>query len=115
VQDPIRLGKHSEPEPGISVLNYSSNQYAEEHPKPDDILLLIEVSDSTLKWDRTVKYKLYAAANIPEYCIINLIDYQIEAFQSPKNGKYQTHLIFKKGDLLALPFEKTLEVDAILR
>ena len=115
VQDPILIPFDSEPEPDISVLKYSEDQYADGHPLPEDVYILIEVSDSTLKRDKTEKLELYASANIPEYWVINLIDNCVEVFQNPKDNFYQKHLMLTSNDILNLPFEKTLKVSDILK
>ena len=68
VQDPIRLAaQNSEPEPDISLLRPKRDYYASAHPTPADVLLVVEVSDSSLDYDRAVKLQLYAEAGIPKY------------------------------------------------
>lgn len=79
--------KDSEPEPDIVVAAGPEESYYERHPGPADVLLLIEVADSTLEEDRTVKGPLYASARFPIYWIINLQDQQIEVYTLPRGGK----------------------------
>ena len=65
VQNPIRLPPRTEPEPDIAIVRFRLDFYATKHPEPEDVLLPIEVSDTTLGYDRGVKLPLYAAAGIP--------------------------------------------------
>ena len=99
-QSPISISNHSEPEPDIAIVKYGRNRYANSHPNPLDVFLLIEVSDSTLKFDRKTKKKLYAKAEIPEYWIINIPDSQIEVFRKPIDGVYQKELIVKNEETI---------------
>jgi Uma2 family endonuclease len=83
-QGPLVLGPDSEPEPDIVVVPGSFRDYEDEHPK--SALLVVEVSESTLVYDRTIKASLYAAANIAEYWIINLVEDRVEVHRSPKSN-----------------------------
>jgi len=88
VQNPIQIENHSEPEPDLVVAEYREDDYESNHPFPKDIYLIIEVADSTLQKDRTIKYDIYAEAEILEYWIINIPDRQVEIHRQPKNGSY---------------------------
>ncbi len=88
VQNPVRLDDWSEPEPDITVLKPRADDYASAHPRPDDVLLLIEVADSSLDYDREVKAPLYAESGIIEYWIVNLRDHVVEVFRQAENGLY---------------------------
>lgn len=103
VQDPIRLGEYSEPEPDLALLKPSANYYEDRLPDADDVLLIIEVSDSSLDKDREVKLPIYAAANIPEYWIINMEACEVEAYRFPLEGAYRSREVFKKGGAINLP------------
>jgi len=81
-QEPITTAD-SEPEPDIAVVRGERRQYLDHHPGPQDVSLLIEVADSSLQRDRTLKKRLYAAAGILVYWIVNLIDNQIEVYTDP--------------------------------
>ncbi|MEZ4686345.1 MAG: Uma2 family endonuclease [Bacteroidia bacterium] len=74
IQDPVGLGSFDEPEPDVSVLMPNDDFYLSMHPSPKEIFLLVEISDSTLERDRTIKLPIYAKAGVPEYWIVNLID-----------------------------------------
>ncbi len=87
-QDPITLSNNSEPEPDVVIAKLRADNYENSHPLPADIILIIEVSDTTLKFDREVKAPLYAAAGINEYWIINLIDNCLEVYRQPDDGIY---------------------------
>lgn len=81
-QEPITT-QTSEPEPDIIVVRGKLEDYPDSHPTPPNIALVIEVSDTTLQRDRTVKQRIYAAANIPFYWLLNLIDNQLELYSQP--------------------------------
>ena len=115
IQDPIRL-KTSEPEPDVVLAQWQDDVYESGHPKPGDILLLIEVSDSTLADDRNVKCILYAQAGIPEYWIVNLPGQAVEIYIAPQDGVYQQLDVRRPGETLTattLP-GLTLQVSDIL-
>ena len=85
VQNPVRIDEHNEPEPDV-VLSTALDGA----PRPDDVLLLVEVSGSTLDYDRDVKRSLYARAGLPEVWIVNLDDQQIEVHRNPDGDVYRT-------------------------
>lgn len=95
IQSPVRLGNFSEPEPDLMILKRRKDYYLTRLPRPKDILLIVEVADTTLEKDRAVKAPLYAKAGIPEYWILNVPEKQLEVFSIPKNGKYQNESIVK--------------------
>lgn len=97
-QNPIQLDGYSEPQPDVVVLRPRDDFYENEPPKPEDILLVIEVSGSTLAYDRKVKVPLYARAGIPEVWIVNLIDERVETFADLSGGAYQTTATFSRGE-----------------
>ncbi|MCQ8179864.1 Uma2 family endonuclease [Methylomonas sp. SURF-1] len=105
-QNPVQLGDLSEPEPDFLLLKPNPDFYTTRHPKAGDVLLLIEVSDSTLRFDREQKRRLYATHQIPEYWIVNLIDNCLEIYRQPDDGDYQEQTTLAKADtvsLVALP------------
>ena len=103
-QNPIRLPiNDSEPEPDVVWVR--RRKYSQ-HPGPEDILLVIEVAESSLEVDRGTKLAVYAEAGIAEYWIVNLIDEQIEVYRSPSGSSYQQKSIHRGSDAihpLALP------------
>ena len=89
VQGPVQLDDLNLPMPDIAVLRLS-NDYHRMHPTPDDVLLVIEIADSSLHYDREVKLPRYAVAGIPEVWIANVPARQVEAFHDPVDGVYQS-------------------------
>ena len=116
VQDPIQLANDSEPQPDISVLRWRTDRYAHAHPTPDDVLLVVEVADSTVKSDRTYKIPLYARAGIPEVWLVNIPGRRVEQHAEPMGGVYQTVRVWQPGETVqahTLP-ELSLAVNDIL-
>ena len=89
VGNPVRLNPHNEPQPDFTVLRLRDG-YNTKGPRPEDVLLCIEVSDTTLRRDREVKRALYARAGIPEFWIVNVGAREIEIHRSPVDGTYQS-------------------------
>lgn len=97
-QSPIRLSDLSEPQPDLAVLRFRQDYYREGHPGPDDVLLVIEVSDTTVQYDRHTKMPLYARAGIPEALLFSLPDDRLEDFSRPEMGVYQENRILNRGE-----------------
>ena len=95
-QAPLALDPYSEPEPDIAVVPGTARDYRDAHPVT--ALLIAEVSDSTLGFDRRRKSALYARAGIPEFWIVNLIDRCIEVFRKPEGDGYSFSRQFKPGE-----------------
>ena len=105
----------SEPEPDVSILKFRVDDYRSKIPGPQDVLLLIEVADSSVNIDRQKAF-LYANANILEYWIVNLIEEQIEVYTAPSENRYQNKAVFQRGDTITpkiLP-NMAVEVNAVL-
>lgn len=115
-QDPIRLSDFSEPQPDVAVLRFHADYYRDGHPRPEDVLLVIEVADTTIDYDRRVKMPLYARAGIAEALIFNLSEDQVEYFSKPQAEGYREHSILKRGQQFssAIVSGLTLDVQAIL-
>jgi hypothetical protein len=96
----------SEPEPDAILARGDANTFAHRHPGPADIGLLVEVSDSTLGFDRVDKGRIYAGASLPIYWIINVIDRQVEVYTDPRPNDpatvYAKRIDLKPGD--SVPF-----------
>ncbi|MBD2519825.1 Uma2 family endonuclease [Nostoc sp. FACHB-973] len=82
-QDPITLPNQSEPEPDVAIARGKDEDYLPHHPYPEDIFLVIEISDSTLNYDQTTKLEVYAEAGIYNYWIVNLNLRQLERYSQP--------------------------------
>ncbi|MBE9078966.1 Uma2 family endonuclease [Romeria aff. gracilis LEGE 07310] len=101
VQSSIRLNDSSEPQPDLAILQRRSDFYANGHPQPKDIFALVEVSDTTVEFDRSVKVPLYAQDNIAEVWIIDLNAQLIEVCRQPQSTGYQRVQTFRRGQSLA--------------
>lgn len=100
---PITLSQ-SEPEPDIAIVAGTWRDYAQRHPSAAEIFLLIEISRSTLHFDRTVKAPLYAAEGIAEYWILNLGDRRLEVYRQPEHGEYRDRQVLSDGAIAPLAF-----------
>lgn len=108
-QSPITLWTtESEPEPHLILAQLRTDNYAGGHPGPDEILLVVEVSDSTLRYDQEVKSRLYAEAGIQAYWIVNLQADQLECYQDPVQlaaggSGYQHKQIYRGSETASIP------------
>jgi Uma2 family endonuclease len=99
VQNPVRLDDGSEPEPDIAILKPRADDYATATPRAADVLLVIEVADTSLDEDRAVKLPLYAESGIPECWIVNLVDRIVEVYRQPENATYRRVRRVGSGDV----------------
>jgi Uma2 family endonuclease len=99
VQLPLALSQESEPEPDVAVVRGTIDDYADLHPTT--AVLIVEVADSTLGFDRTRKLAMYAQAGIPEYWILNLVDGVLEVYREPQGPAYQTTMRLGSDDTLS--------------
>ena len=114
-QNPIHLGDYSEPQPDLALLRPRGDFYAS-HPFPTDVLLVVEVAETTLAFDREVKIPMYARAMIPEVLLVDLEHDVVWQFTRPTNGTYQGLQEAGRGQSLTsttVPF-LSLSVDDIL-
>jgi len=116
IQAPIVLNDWSEPEPDIAVCRLDPDSYRHAHPTASDVLLVIEVAETTLAYDRGRKVAAYAGSGIPEYWIVNLIDLRIEVFSAPDPATqlYRRERFVVSGDTLLLPGGVSLAVADVL-
>lgn len=109
-QEPITISD-SESEPDVTVVRGDTLQYLDRHPGPEDIALVIEVADATLRRDRGLKKRLYARAGVPVYWIANLNKLQIEVYSDPDPHAtipdYQQHQLYQGEDLLPVILDGT--------
>jgi Uma2 family endonuclease len=98
VQDPVHLDDYSEPQPDLMLLKPATDFYYSRHPVPEDVFLLIEVSDSTLESDREVKLPAYGRAGIAEVWIVNLVNGTLEIYREPHFTGYGSSKILNAGD-----------------
>ena len=99
-QGPVLLGERTQPEPDLMLIKWRDDFYVNRHPGPEDVLLLIETSDSSLSRDRNVKLPLYARYGIPEVWIENIPDSVIEAHRNPVNGEYTETRTYRPGETI---------------
>lgn len=100
-QSPVHLSEYSEPEPDLALLKPPKARYQERLAEAGDVLLLVEVSDATLAFDRDKKLPLYARAGIPEVWLVNLQENQLEAYRRPRNGRYSELKTYAEGEAIA--------------
>ncbi|MFN6535199.1 MAG: Uma2 family endonuclease [Nostoc sp. EkiNYC01] len=115
-QEPIIIGDDSEPEPDLVIVQNRPDDYLEAHPSPSDVLPVIEISNSTLKYDQDVKLSLYAEAGIYDYWIFNLVDNYLECYGEPYQhlqGKfgYRRKVIYLPNESVHLPYFPDLVLD----
>jgi len=116
VQNPIRISEHSEPEPDIAVVRPRADLYASRHPNSADVLLIMEISETFLQYDREVKIPLYARAGIPEVWLWDLENELVLQYTRPTDGKYQEVRMVRGGEIVissSIP-NLSLSVDEIL-
>jgi Uma2 family endonuclease len=102
-QNPIRLDEENEPQPVFSILRRRADFYRSGSPPgPAEVLLLIEVADSSLRFDRAVKLPLYARAGIQEVWIANIRQRAVEVHRAPRDGQF-TETAFVQGDGVLVP------------
>lgn len=101
VQGSVRLDRSSEPQPDLVLLRPEPGFYASRLPGPADILLIVEVAEASLDYDRDVKAKLYAAAGVPEYWLADLAAGVVTRFSAPSGGAYQQRHQHRPGEFIA--------------
>jgi Uma2 family endonuclease len=104
VQDPVKLNARSEPEPDIAVVKVDPLDYADHHPTPTEVYLIIEVADSSLKLDCEIKAKAYSQAEITDYWVLDVVSRQLHVFREPTQGGYQSEVILAE-DATISPLE----------
>ena len=102
VQNPVRLNNFNEPQPDLTLCKWRSDFYSSHHPRPDEILLAMEVADTTLKKDTQLKLPIYARLGIAELWIVDLKHDRILVFRDRKGDQYQTHLDFSRRQTLSV-------------
>lgn len=117
VQSPVQLGTYSEPEPDLAILKPREDFYTTSHPRPNEIMLLVEFADTSLSYDQKIKLPLYASHNIPETWLIDLLENRIMVFEHPKGEQYLNINTFQKGEAVQstvlpeiVPVEKILGI-----
>jgi Uma2 family endonuclease len=116
VQNPVRLDDQSEPQPDLALLRPRADFYATGHPRPADVLLIVEVAETSGDYDRQVKLPLYARSGIPEAWLVDLQRDTVTSHRGPTADGYRTVQTLRRGEQVApLAFsERALTVTAIL-
>jgi Uma2 family endonuclease len=116
-QNPLKLDDHSEPVPDITLLKRIPDIYKKRHPTAEDVILIIEVADSTVSHDRGKKLPAYAKAGIPEFWLVNLSTRKLEVYRKPHYLGYDEHQVYAPGESVspaAFP-DAAVDVEALLR
>ena len=87
-QNPVLLGEHSQPQPDLALLKRREDFYGDEHPRPADVLLVVEIADTSLDFDRETKSRLYARHGISEFWLIDLRGRRLARYRLPQQGSY---------------------------
>lgn len=109
-QNPILLDDFSEPEPDIVLCKLPREKYLSQHPTPEDILLVIEISDTTLYFDRHEKGLAYSRAGIGQYLVVNVENNTIEDYRKPSGDGYQSKETYERGESFSLVAFPAVEI-----
>lgn len=109
-QYPIHLDDESEPEPDVVIALPDENYYEDHHPTPEEILLVLEVSDSSLEIDRVRKQRLYAKAGIRQYCLLNIQTHELEDYRQPSADGYRSKQTYARTEAFTLAAFPALQV-----
>ncbi|MGL5032999.1 MAG: Uma2 family endonuclease [Microcystaceae cyanobacterium] len=100
-QLPIQLDNRSEPEPDVALVKSDLFDYDDRHPKAEEVYLIIEIADSTLKTDLTLKKQVYAEANIADYWVLDLTKRRLYVYRQPTREGYQQEQILSEQDSIS--------------
>jgi Uma2 family endonuclease len=116
VQNPVELSSRSEPQPDLALLQPRPDFYESGHPQPEDVLLLVEVADTTAESDREVKLPLYARSAIAEVWLVDIERQCLEVYLMPSLNKYQNVRKYQRGETLFVQAfsDVSFNVDEIL-
>jgi len=118
-EQPVRIPDFDEPEPDVTIVRGTDEDYEHRIPGPDDVRLLIEIGLTTLDRDRREKLAASARGGIPVYWIVNLVDRQIEVYTRPAPGSYESRVDYKAGQAVPVVLDGhaigELAVDVLLR
>ena len=112
-QLPVTLSARREPEPDGVIVRGRIEDYETRHPTAADCLICIEVADSSLEYDRTIKCQMYAAAGLPEYWLVNIPDRLVEVYRAPvpAEARYAVRTDFRSGETLQFELAPGISVD----
>lgn len=101
-QHPLELDRFNEPQPDLCLLRWRDSYYTDRHPTAADVLLLVEISDSSLRYDRSTKLALYARSGVPAYWIVDVQDRSLVEFTDPSGDAYRRERRLRAGERVAL-------------
>jgi Uma2 family endonuclease len=101
--NPVGLGDHSEPQPDVTVLRWRDDFYASDHPEAKDVILLIEVADSSRVFDLGAKHDLYAAEGVEEFWVVDRKLECVHVFRHPIDGVYRESRVYDREEVIPLP------------
>ncbi len=111
IQNPVYLSETSEPEPDLALLRPRAQPYREAHPRAQDVLLIIEVADTSLRYDRDVKIPLCAQHGIPEVWLLDVTANRLEVYREPVEGDYRVRVKPRRDETLVLSAWADMRVD----
>jgi len=111
IQAPIHLDDSSEPEPDVVLALPDENYYSDHHPTPREILLVMEVSESSLEFDRVRKSRTYAKAGIRQYCLLNLKSRELEDYRQPSQNGYRSKQTYTESESFKLAAFPTISIN----
>jgi hypothetical protein len=115
VQGPVRLDEYAEPEPDVALLRRPLERYDVAHPAPEDVLLVVEVADTSLERDGGPKLSFYASAGIVEVWIVNVQAREIEVYRQPSGTRYADVQHLREGSVTPLAFPgEAIDIEDIL-
>lgn len=104
VQGPIRLDGFTEPQPDVALLRAREDGYRTRHPEPADVLLVVEIAETSLRYDREVKASLYARHAIVEYWLLDLAGDTLSRHTQPEDGTYRDIRVLERGATVSVQF-----------
>lgn len=111
VQNPVQVSDYSEPLPDVTLLKRRADFYAQANPQPADVLLIVEVADSSVEYDHEIKLPLYAESSIVEVWLVNIAKEIIEVYRQPVGSKYQGVDLVKRGESVSVQSLPNVTVD----
>jgi Uma2 family endonuclease len=107
--------RRNDPLPDIAVLKEFKVEYDERHPAGDELVLLVEVSDASSRYDRTKKVSLYAGAGVPEYWVLDVSKRRLFVYRTPINGAYRDQEVHSEGETIAIEGHEAVVAELLPR
>ncbi len=101
-QNPVRFNNRSEPQPDLVLVKRNDPKYSKQHPAPEDVMLIVEVSGSSLTFDHKTKLPLYAKAGIPELWIVDIEKQKVEKYTDPYSTQYRGKVVYSSNDKISI-------------